>query len=86
LAKNDRDRVIKNWESRALPELLKWIEAEGRAPISPQVVSAISAIRLQESSKTIEKLTWALVLLTIILTLLTLVLAWHYIPWPMIAG
>jgi len=79
LTKKLRDKVIKEWEVRSLPDIVGFIEvhiAQGKKPpISPDVVSAISAVSLFESSKKIEKLTWALVFLTIILAILTLVLA-----------
>lgn len=73
-----RDMIIKEWESR-LPDLVKWIDAhttpDRKAPISPDVVSAISVIILYESSKKIESYSRVLTWLTLALVVLTGVLA-----------
>jgi hypothetical protein len=80
-----RDVIIKEWESR-LPEMVEWIKVhtslDKKAPISPDVVSAISVVgllevskNLYESSKKIESYSRTLKWLTVALVLLTIVLA-----------
>ena len=79
MAENLRDRVIQEWEDRCLPDIMEFIEAHisqgKKPPIQPDVVSAISAVSLYESSKKIESYSKALKWLTVALVVLTIVLA-----------
>jgi hypothetical protein len=78
LSGKNRERVIKEWENR-VADIVEFIEANiargQKPPISPVVVSAISVVSLYESSKKIEFYSKVLACLTVVLVILTAVLA-----------
>jgi hypothetical protein len=78
LSSEDKDRVIEEWKKR-IPDFVEYIKVHTdqgkKPPISPEVVSAISVVYLYESSKKIESYSKALKWLTVALVALTTVLA-----------
>ena len=73
-----KKKIIKKWEAR-LPDFLKFIEGQEKRQqnigIPPEIVSTVLAIGLVESSRKIEHYSRILALLTVVLVILTVVLA-----------